>query len=86
MFLAPMLSMVGVLLVNPAWVFSPTVFLNGGGVGSFFAFLSQTASFWTFPAATLGLCIGLLPLLGLLRAEGLPEVLLLAAPEEERWR
>lgn len=86
MFLAPALSFLGVLLVNPAWVFSTTVFLNGGGAGSFLAFLSQTASFWTFPAATLGFCIGLLPLLGLLRAERLPDVILLSAPEEERWR
>lgn len=78
MVLTPALALTGVLAVNPAWVFSSSVFLQGGGVGAFWAYLTQTASAWTFPAATLGAAIGLLPLLGLLYSEKLPDVVMLS--------
>jgi len=74
MVLAPILGFAGAVAVNPSWVFAPSVFLHGGGLGSFWAYLAQTASFWTFPAVTLGLAIGLLPLVGLLYSERLPDV------------
>jgi hypothetical protein len=77
MVAAPVLGFVGAVAVNPAWFFAPAVFLHGGGAGSFWAHIAQIASMWTFPAATLGILIGLLPLLGLVYSERLPDVVLL---------
>lgn len=74
MLLAPVLGLAGAIAANPSWIFAPSVFLSGGGLGSFWAYLAQTASFWTFPAVTLGFAIGLLPLVGLLYSERLPDV------------
>lgn len=78
MVFAPTLGFFSALAVNPAWFFAPTVFLNGGSVGSFWAYLAQTASVFTFPAATLGFLIGLLPLVSLIYAERVPDNVLLS--------
>ena len=75
--LAPTLALAAVVAVNPAWIFAPSVFLDGKGVGSFLAYLSQAASIWTVPAAALGAAIGLLPLIGLFFSERLPDVVTL---------
>jgi hypothetical protein len=74
MVLAPTIGFGCAVAVNPSWFFAPSVFLEGGGIGAFWAYLSQTASIWTIPAATIGIAIGLLPLLGFLYSERLPDV------------
>lgn len=84
MLLTPALALAGAIAVNPAWIFASSVFLQGGGVGTFWAYLAQTASFWTFPAVTLGAVVGLLPLAGLLYSERLPDVVLLTTHDSTR--
>lgn len=74
MVASPILGFGFAISVNPAWFYAPSVLMNGGGMGAFWAYLAQSASVWTFPAATLGLLIGLLPLVGLLYSERLPDV------------
>lgn len=84
MLLTPTLAFAGALSVNPSWIFASSVFLGGGGAGSFWAYLAQTASFWTMPMALLGAALGLLPLIGLAYSERLPDVVLIATPEDLR--
>ncbi|MEM7589392.1 MAG: hypothetical protein AAF320_04475 [Myxococcota bacterium] len=68
----PVLAFAGVLVANPSW---PAAFRNvsktaGGNLG---AFLANSMSSWTLPIATAFGALGLLPLLGLLRSEKLPD-------------
>lgn len=80
----PTLAISAAILVNPSWIFASSVFVNGGGASSFWAYFAQTASFWTLPAIFLGAAIGLLPLVGLAYSERLPDVVLIATPESMR--
>lgn len=68
----PVLAFVGVLVANPSWAdaFSNVAKTAGGNLG---AFLTNSMSAWTLPIATVFGALGLLPLLGLLRSEKLPD-------------
>lgn len=68
----PVLAFTGVLVANPSWwaAFSNVSQTPGGNLR---AFLANSMSTWTLPVATIFGALGLLPLLGLLKSEKLPD-------------
>ena len=68
----PVMAIVGVLIANPSWpaAFKHVAKTPGANLG---AFLANSMSSWTLPVAAVFGAVGLLPLLGLLKSEMLPD-------------
>jgi hypothetical protein len=77
----PALCAAGLWVANPLAPLACLAACGGGGCGAGYAFLAQTATFWSAPIGALGACVGLSPLIATGLSGELPDVVTLQVPQ-----
>ena len=72
-FLIPVMTTLGLLVANPSWIEVPYKIYQNPHEASIF--MKDTASSYTIPITAIFAVVGMLPLLGLLTSESLPNEL-----------